>query len=76
MSGASFGIGAVANGTATSFEKAEGNFTIGTAITSASSAPAQLSFSYRQPDGTVAAGTLTVFDNSGTCSAFGVAEAS
>jgi hypothetical protein len=33
----------------------------------------QLSFSY-EGGGKVASGTLTVYDNAGTCSAFGVAE--
>jgi hypothetical protein len=53
--------------------EAEGSFNTGATITSTIAAPSQLSFSY-EGGGKVASGTLTVYDNAGTCSAFGVAE--
>jgi hypothetical protein len=70
---ASYGMGAVANATATSFVKAEGDFTTGSTITSTIAAPSQVSFSYEEA-GAVASGTFSVFDDAGTCAAFGVAE--
>jgi predicted phage tail protein len=73
VSSASCGMSAVANGVATSFVKAEGSFNTGATITSTIAAPSHLSFSY-EGGGKVASGTLTVYDNAGTCSAFGVAE--
>jgi hypothetical protein len=70
---ASYGMSAVAKGTATSFVKTDGNFNTGATITSTIAAPSQLSFSY-QGGGKGASGTLTAYDNGGTCSGLGVAE--
>jgi hypothetical protein len=72
-SGASYGISAVANGSATTFLRSQGSFESGTAITLALAGPSQINFSYQQGSN-VAAGNFTVFDSSGTCSAFGIAE--
>jgi hypothetical protein len=73
VSSASYGMSAVANAVATGFVKEEGNFNTGTTVTTTNAAPSQLSFSYEQ-NGEIASGTLTVFDDSGICAAFGIAE--
>jgi hypothetical protein len=65
----------VTNAGATGFIKADGTFNTGQTLTSTSTAPAQVDLSYEQ-NGEVASGTLTVFDGSGTCAAFGVIESS
>jgi len=72
---AALGMSDVTNAAATSFTKAEGNFNPGSTITITSTAPGQVDLSYDQ-NGEVASGTLTVFDDSGTCAAFGVIESS
>ena len=74
-SGASLGMSDVTNAGATGFIKAEGTFNTGSTLTTTSTAPAQVDLSYEQ-NGEVASGTLTVFDSSGTCAAFGVIESS
>jgi hypothetical protein len=77
VNNASYGMSVVSNGSPTIFAKAEGNFTSAAAVTTGANSPAQLSFSYEQPGGArVAAGTLTAFDNGGTCSVFGAAQSS
>jgi hypothetical protein len=73
VSGASYGISGIANGASPALRTAEGDFNSGSEITTAYAGPSQLSFSY-QAGGNVASGTITVFDDGGTCSAFGVAE--
>jgi hypothetical protein len=73
VSGASYGMSAVTNAAATSFVKAEGDFNTGSTITITVAASGQVDFSYEQND-KVASGTMTVFNNGGTCSAMGVAE--
>ena len=65
----------VTNAGATRFIKAEGTFNTGQTLTSTITAPAQVDLSYAS-NGKVASGTLTAFDNSGTCAAFGVVESS
>ena len=72
---ASLGMSDVTNAGATGFVKAEGTFNTGSTLTTTSTAPAQVDLSYAQ-NGEVASGTLTVFDSSGTCAAFGVVESS
>jgi hypothetical protein len=74
-SNASYGMSDVTNAGATGFVKAEGNFNTGQTLTSTITAPAQVDFSYEQGNH-VSSGTLTVFNNSGTCTAFGIVESS
>ena len=73
VSGASYGISGIANGASPALRTAEGNFDSGSPATTVYAGPSQLSFSYAA-GGNVASGNVTVFDNGGTCSAFGVAE--
>jgi hypothetical protein len=63
----------VAYAAVTSFVSSEGTFHTVATITSTVTAPSEVDFSYQQ-HGEVASGTLTVYDNGGTCSAFGTAE--
>ena len=74
-SSASLGMSDVTNAGATGFVKAEGTFNTGNTLTTTSTAPAQIDLSYEQ-NGEVSSGTLTVFDDAGTCAAFGVIESS
>jgi hypothetical protein len=68
---ASYGISGVANNNATNFVVKEGDFMIGQTVTDTLGNPAQATFSYAPSSTAVVSGTLTVFNNAGTCSVFG-----
>jgi hypothetical protein len=61
----------VANNNATNFVVKEGDFMIGQTVTDTLGNPAQATFSYAPSSNEVVSGTLTVFNNAGTCSVFG-----
>jgi hypothetical protein len=66
----------VANANATNLTGKEGDFMTGETVTDTTAAPAQITFAYRPSSTEVVSGTMSTYDDAGTCSVFGNVEES